>query len=139
MVGEIGVNRQNDGHIVDVAGQFPEMLGHRDPGLAGRNEFHLRGKQAVGWRSRADVGRLGALSFKLFEQGLGVECVDLGRAATHEQKDDPFCLRCVMRNRVGARLSGLTDQRGQTQHSESAPYPAEHFPSGDGVHRLIAK
>ena len=75
------------------------------------------------------------LAVILVEHRLGIEGVDLRRAAVHEQEDDALGARgviqlalvdaAVLRERPGRPDDRLADQAGERQHAEPVAHPAQ--------------
>ena len=94
------VQRVNEAHVVHALGDVGKEFAHGDTGLPVFRELPRRFEQRA---------RLGELHPRLrtrvrfaviaVQQRLGVEGIDLARAALHEQEDDPLGLRRVVHSR----------------------------------------
>ena len=126
MIGNIGMHRADDAKFVGRLGNIWEEFGNFQPAFAVFLELE-RG-------SESDAG--GAFCFKfegdllsgvLREFGLGVEGVDLGRAAIHEEVDDGFGLAAGLRRAGGEGADRLTGERRDGKSTESHSAALEKF------------
>jgi len=97
MIGALGMHRADDAKVVDVLGCFGKDLAHFDPALAVLLEREWGAEGAAGVALRLGIFAWQGLAVVLGERGLGVERVDLRRAAVQEQEDDLLGFRSKVR------------------------------------------
>ena len=89
MIGHVGVHRADDAEVVGVrTGGSGEQLADLQTALPVPAKLERRAHGGAGLALGAEVGARQRLSVVLRQQGLGVERVDVRRAAVHEQVDD---------------------------------------------------
>src|ERR1035438_3247155 len=81
------MHRANDAHVIHVLGDVGKYVTDFNSGLAVLLEAVGRWKSCSGFPLRRQVER-NDLTRVLLKGRLGVERVDLGRAAVHEEKDN---------------------------------------------------
>src|SRR5262245_3963997 len=123
-------------HVIDTRGDVGKKLADIRSALAIFLEFVGRGENLVAdiedGRGRLERYRLPAL---LFETWLWIKRVDLRGSSIHEQKDDRFRFRLVVRRSRRQRISGasfgggelLRQQISQRESAKTVGTPAEHF------------
>ncbi len=89
MVRHVGVHRADDAAIVDDLGEIRESFVDFDTALAAFAEGERRGHEAGAFGLFVEFA-VGLLALVLGERGLGIEGVDMRRAAVEEEKDEAF-------------------------------------------------
>ena len=110
MVRHVGVHRPDHADVVDALGRLREQLADLDAALAVLLELERRGERRAGLPLGRQVRRQ-RLARLFGQRGLGVERVDMGRPAVHEQVDDPFGLRRELRRLRRQRVGPVADRR----------------------------
>ena len=125
--GMVGHHGADDGQIIHTAGHVREEFADGGPALAvlfevvGRAEDLITDVEDGGGRLEREL-----LAVVETEAGLGVERVHLRGATVHEQEDDGFGLRGMMR---AVFCGGLGEHLHQGQTSEAVGCPAQELPS----------
>ena len=110
MIGHVGVHRANDAQVVNVRlGRAGEELAHLDAALAVLLERERRAQGRTGFALGAKSRPGKRLAVVLRQHRLGVERIDVRRAAIHEQMDDLFGPRGEMR-RLGRQRPERSEQ-----------------------------
>ena len=131
----------NDAHVIDAAANVRENLADMRAAFAVLLKLKRRFEQVAG-RRRNDAGqsKRQRLTMIAFEQRFVIERIDLRRTAVHEQENDLFRPRRVMRRSGGEAIGGrtfVTQQRCQRQATEPRTGCAQHLAavhwSGDVV------
>ena len=143
VIGDIGVDRADP---ADVVGDFAEVrpeLADVHAALPVLLEFERRLHQLAGAALGLDGAAGKRLAVVLLERGLGIEAIDGGAAAVHEEEDDaldPLRVFELRHSNVavgiehGARLGQrVTQHAGKGHHAEAVADLAERFPAGQGV------
>ena len=134
VIGNIGVHRTDNADIIDAAGRPGEQFADLDAVLAVALELVRRTHGAGGLAFGAQVRRRQRLAVELVEGRLGIEGIDVRRAAVHEQMHDAPRLRGEVRrlrrqriHRIiaavgGAQEPGIAENAGQSEprHAEAA-------------------
>jgi hypothetical protein len=140
VVGHLGVHRADDGDVVDVGGGLREDLAHLDAAFTVFLELERRGKRGAGLALGAE--RFGQRLAGIFGQGrLGIERIDVRRAAVEEEVDDALGLAGKMRQAGRERAGGfgcigratfVAEQPSQAEGTEPQAAAAEHFAAAEG-------
>ena len=113
VVRQVGVHRPDDTQLVDLLRDVRKQLAHVDARFAVFLELEGGPHQLpLGAAHGVDQLLGGFLTGVFLERRLGVERVDLGRTAIHEEMDDPFRLRREVRGAGGQRRGGGTGGGG---------------------------
>ncbi len=134
MVRHVGMHRANDRDVVDRLRRAPKNFADFNSALAIFVELKWRCECGAGLPFRRQHAAGQGLAGIFGERWLGVERIDVRRAAVHEQMDDVFGTRGEMRRsrqqRVGCRRGSALRLHHQVAQRECAePHSAamKHF------------
>jgi len=144
----VGVNRSDEGDVVDDLREVREHLGKFRAGLAVSGELEARAEHGgigsdEGVALAADDGRREWFAFESGELGFVVEEFELAGGTGHEQVDDPLRLWRevrLAREERGGRVDGggegaageaIGEKAGEGDLSEAHAASAEEMPPGD--------
>ena len=143
MVHALAHHGANHAELVGVGSHLSKEIADRNAALTvaaeGEGRLH-ESAQILGSELERQLEGDG-FAVVLLQPGLGVEGVDLGRAAVHEHEDDPLGPGAevgklgserVVRRGAGQQAAVLRQQSLQSQGSESAGRSAQHRPPGNG-------
>ncbi len=117
MVGDIGVHGTDDAKVIGAFAHFLEDVRNLQPALAvffeTKGGLHGHAGGAFGFQFERNF-----FTVVFGELWFGVEGVDLGRSAVHEEMNDGFGLASVLRflGRKGADGSGGHGGKGKARH-----------------------
>ena len=128
------MHRVDHAQVVDMLGDMREQFAHRNPALAVLLELPRRLEQVVRRRElNARLIERQRFAIVPIEQRLGVERIDLRRAALHEHEDHPLrpCrkVRLLRQQRIDRRPRFTIEQRRQRQRSKPNRRPLQHLSS----------
>ena len=135
-----GVHRADDAEVVGERGEVGQQFADFEAGLAVLSEVKGRRQQAAGGALGAQVDGIGALAGVLSQGGLGIEHVDLRRAAGQEQDD--VVLRPggeVRRRRATCRPRACSSASMPSGATDPRPAPRERIMSRREMGWFMAK
>ncbi len=131
VIGHVGVHRANDADVVDAAGGVREQVAHLDTGLAVSLKLERRGEGGAGLAFGAEVGARQQFAGVFRQRRLGIERIDVRRAAVHKQVDDALGLAekvrplgCERRRGtagIGRRTPALAKPSGSPGRARRSP------------------
>ena len=143
MVHALAHHGANHAQLVGVGSHLAKEVADRNAALAVAPEREGRLHQAAQILGRKLERQLEGDGFAviLVQPWLGVEGVDLGRAAVHEHEDDPLGSGAevgkpgsewIFSRRAGQQAAVFRQQSPQSQSSESTGCSAQHGAAGNG-------
>ncbi len=140
----VGDHGADDAEVVGVAGEVGKQIADFEAGLAVAGEFEWRGEEVAGAGAlELGHGEWEGLAGVRFEGGLGVEEVDVGGAAGHEEEDEILGARGEHGGArgewvVGGGLIGgagfVVEKIGEADETEAVGEVAECVAAGEGGH-----
>ena len=125
MIRAVRIHGADDAAFVHVRAQFRENLADFDAALAVFLEFERGFEQVAGFALGLQIAVGNRFAVELVEHRLGIESIDLGRAAVQKQEDDVFGaggkLRRFGRERIG--VQGAVDDRRRPASPAKAVIP----------------
>ena len=110
MVGQVRLHGSDHAQVVGRLGCERKELAHVQPACAVflERERRWKGRPGLALGAEADRNRFAR---PFFQQGFGIEAIELGGTAVHEEVDHPFGPGCKVRLLEGQRRSRrLSDQ-----------------------------